>query len=167
MIQIEVATVADIETLTKIEIESKLRSLPGHIDMVEVDYNSRLKQWQTYFNGETPVSAKPERVVFKAMEGKRIIGLIAGHLTSRYGKDAEIQKLYVLKDEQRKGIGSDLLKNLMLWLMQQRVKSLCVGVDPENPYLVFYLKSGGLHLNPHWIYWDDLLILKQRLKLPE
>jgi GNAT superfamily N-acetyltransferase len=167
MIQIEKATLADIETLAKVEIESKLRSFPGHVDLVSVDYNNRVQQWTTYFNGETPVSAKPERIVFKAMQGERVIGLIAGHLTGRYDKDAEIQKIYVLKDEQRKGVGVELLKTLLPWLLRYKVKSLCVGIDPENPYQVFYFKYGGIHLNPHWIFWDDIDLLKQRLKIQE
>ena len=93
------------------------------------------------------------------------MGLIAGHLTSRYGKDAEIQKFYVLKGEQRKGIGSELLKALLRWLNKQDVKSLCVGIEPENPYQLFYFKYGGVHLNEHWIFWDDLEIIEEKLKL--
>jgi GNAT superfamily N-acetyltransferase len=165
MISIKIASKADIETLARVEIESKLRSLPGHIDMASVDHDTRVRQWTTYFDGETPVSAKPERVVFKAMEGEQVVGLIAGHLTSRYSKDAEIQKFYVLKDEQRKGIGSELLKALLPWLNKHDVKSLCVGIDPENPYQLFYFKYGGVHLNEHWIFWDDLEIIEEKLKL--
>jgi GNAT superfamily N-acetyltransferase len=165
LIQIAIASAKDIETLAGVEIESKLRSFPEPIDMVEVEYTNRVSQWTTYFNGETPVSAKPERIVFKAIKGEKIVGLIAGHLTSRYSKDAEIQKFYVLKDEQRKGVGTELLKNLLVWLSRHRVKSLCVGIDHENLYQKFYLKYGGLHLNPHWIYWDDLDEIEQRLEM--
>lgn len=165
MIHIEIASDADIEALTRVEIESKLRSFSGHIDMASVDHSDRLYQWQTYFKGETPVSAKPQRVVFKAVKDDKIIGLVAGHLTSRFGKDAEIQKLYVLKDEQGKGAGTHLLKNLLSWLVTHKAKSLCVGIDPENPYLSFYIKYGGMHLSPHWIFWDDLAFLQQKLTI--
>ncbi|HEY4198695.1 MAG TPA: GNAT family N-acetyltransferase, partial [Mucilaginibacter sp.] len=140
MIKITIASAKDIEALARVEIESKLRSFPEPIDMVEVEYTNRMRQWTTYFNGETPVSARPERIVFKAIKGEEIIGLIAGHLTSRYSKDAEIQKFYVLKGEQRKGVGTELLKNLLVWLSRHRAKSLCVGIDQENLYQKFYLK---------------------------
>jgi GNAT superfamily N-acetyltransferase len=165
LIRIEVASKADIETLARVETESKLRSYPEYNDADGVDYNNRLHQWTTYFNGETPVGARSERIVFKAVKGEQVVGLIAGHLTNRYGKSAEIQKLYILKEEQRKGIASDLLKSLLAWLFRHHAKSLCVGIDPENPYQKFYIKYGGLHLNPHWIYWDDLAEMEQRLKI--
>ncbi len=35
------------------------------------------------------------------------------------------------------------------------MERLCVGIAPDNPYRAFYLKYGGQHLNPHWIYWKD------------
>jgi len=163
LIQIAIASAKDIETLARVEIESKLRSFPGHIDMAEVEYTNRMSQWTSYFNGETPVSARPERIVFKATKGEKIVGLVACHLTNRYSKDSEIQKFYVLKDEQRKGIGTELLRNLLVWLSKHGAKSLCVGIDHENLYQKFYLKYGGLHLNPHWIYWDDLNEIEERL----
>ncbi|MDB5145398.1 MAG: family N-acetyltransferase [Mucilaginibacter sp.] len=165
LIHIEIAAKADIEILARVETESKLRSYPEYNDADGVDYNNRLYQWTKYFNGETPVGARSERVVFKAVKGEHVVGLIAGHLTNRYGKSAEIQKLYVLKEEQRKGIASDLLKSLLTWLFRHHSKSLCVGIDPENPYQKFYIKYGGLHLNPHRIYWDDLAEMEQRLKI--
>lgn len=165
MIRIEVASPSDIEALAGVEIESKLQSLPEHMDVIAIDPEIRAYRWHTYFDGASPVSAKPQRIVFKAIKDKQIVGFIAGHLTTRYHKDAEIQSFYVLKDEQRHGIGSALLEKLLTWLKVQKAKSLCVGIFPQNPYLVFYLKFGGLHLNPHWIYWDDLSLVEEKLKM--
>jgi GNAT superfamily N-acetyltransferase len=165
VIQIQIASVADIEALTNVEVTSKLGSFPEPLDAIAIDPDIRSYRWQTYFNGESPVTAKPERIVFKALRNGKIIGFIAGHLTTRHDKDAEIQNFYVLKDEQRKSIGSLLLDNLLTWLKRQGAKSLCVGIAPENPYQKFYIKYGGLHLNPHWIYWDDLDEVEQRLRI--
>jgi GNAT superfamily N-acetyltransferase len=165
VIQIQIASIADIEALTHVEVTSKLSSFPGQMDAIALDPEIRSYRWQTYFDGESPASSKPERIVFKALEDGNTVGFIAGHLTTRYDKDAEIQNFYVLKDHQRNGIGSLLLDNLLTWLKRQEAKSLCVGIHPENPYQKFYIKYGGLHLNPHWIYWDDLAEVEQRLKL--
>ena len=165
MIRIEVASPADISALARVEIESKLQSFPEHMDAIAIDPEIRVHRWHTYFDGESPVSAKLPRIVFKAIKDKQIIGFIAGHLTTRYDKDAEIQSFYVLRSEQRNGIGSALLEKLLTWLKEQKAKSLCVGIFPENPYLVFYLKFGGLHLNPHWIYWDDLSLVQEKLEM--
>ncbi len=116
MIRIEVASPADIESLARVEIESKLQSFSEHMDAIAIDPEIRAHRWHTYFDGESPVSAKPPRIVFKAIKDKQIIGFIAGHLTTRYDKDAEIQSFYVLRSEQRNGIGSALLEKLLTWL---------------------------------------------------
>lgn len=150
------ATVSDIEALTQVEIESKMQSISQCIDNVDIDYATRFTRWQTYFAGQSPASAKPERIVFKSVLENQLIGYIAGHLTNRYDKDAEIQSFYILKTHQGKGIGSQLLQHFIKWSMKYNVKSLCVGIASDNPYQAFYLKYGGQYLNPHWIYWDDI-----------
>jgi GNAT superfamily N-acetyltransferase len=160
--QIAVATKADIEELTQVEIQSKLQSFAAN-EPVAIDQSTRLYRWQTYFRAESPATSKRERIVFKAVDDVRIVGFIAGHLTTRYDMDAEIQNFYILKSYQRQGIGADLLKHLVAWLQQQQIQSLCVGIDPENPYQQFYLKQGGRHLNPHWMVWDNLNLLLEKL----
>ena len=92
MIRIEVASPADIEALARVEIESKLQSFSLHLDAIDIDPEIRAYRWHTYFDRESPVSAKPTRIVFKAVKDKQIIGFIAGHLTTRHDKDAEIQE---------------------------------------------------------------------------
>ncbi|MDP9082004.1 MAG: GNAT family N-acetyltransferase [Bacteroidota bacterium] len=163
--EILVATIADIEALTKVEIDSKLQSFVSN-EEVAIDYDTRLYRWNTYFRGLSPASAKPERVVYKAVIHDQIVGYIAGHLTGRYDKDAEIQSFYVLRDQQRSGVGTLLLKSLLSWLATQNAKSLCVGIEPHNPYQAFYLKYGGVHLNPHWICWDDIKALRAKTDQP-
>ena len=162
--EIHIATITDIEELTKVEIESKLQSFDNN-ETVAIDYDTRLYRWNTYFNGQSPASAKHERVVFKAVIDDDIIGYIAGHLTSRYEQDAEIQSFYIFKQQQRKGVGSKLLESFLNWLITQNAKSLCVGIAPENPYQAFYLKYGGQYLNPHWICWDDVNALHNKISV--
>jgi len=152
--EIVVATLADIAELTKVEIESKRRSFTDN-EPVAIDYDTRHYRWNTYFNGQSPASAKPERVVYKAVIDGKIVGYIAGHLTSRHEKDAEIQSFYILKEYQRKGIGTKLLAEFLGWLQTHGATSLCVGIDNTNPYQAFYLKYRSAYLNPHWMFWDD------------
>ena len=156
--KIEIAQPSDGFELTTVEIASKKTSIPNSIDSIEVDFDLRFQRWQNYFKGLSPSSSKPERIVLKALIDQKIIGYLAGHLSTRYGKDAEIQSFYILKNHQRKGIGHALLTNFSKWLKTQNAHSVCVGGEPKNPYRAFYLKYGGQLLNPHWIYWDDLLI---------
>ena len=149
-----IADINDAEELTQVEIESKQQSLADIIEPFEIDHNSRLYRWHTYFRGESPQTSKPERIIFKAVVDNKLVGYIAGHLTTRYNKDAEIQSFFILKAYQRKGFGKMLFLKFIEWLDAQNAKSLCVGIMPDNPYKAFYLKHGGQYLNPHWIYWD-------------
>ena len=157
--RIEIATSADIDELTTVEITSKEESIPECIGEVDVDWATRQYRWQTYFAGQSPATSKPERIVFKVIDDGRIVGFIAGHLTTRFGKDAEIQNFYILKDHQRKGIGYALLIKLVEWLTANKADSLCVGIAEHNPYQGFYLKYGGQYLNEHWIFWDDIKVI--------
>ncbi|HMF90474.1 MAG TPA: GNAT family N-acetyltransferase [Candidatus Angelobacter sp.] len=157
------ANLEDAEEMTRVEIQSKAQSIPELVSPIEIDFVRRLERWRTYLRGESfPQMAKAERVAFKACIGPRMIGYIAGHLTARYGKDSEIESFYILQDHQRKGTGRKLLQRFVEWAQQHEARSLCVGIAARNPYQAFYLKYGGKHLNPHWIYWDDLAALWER-----
>jgi GNAT superfamily N-acetyltransferase len=157
--KISIATINDIEVLTRVEIESKSKSIPQLIEGFEVDHDARLHRWQTWFGGRSPQTSLPERIAFKALTGDQIVGYIAGHLTTRYNLDTEIQSFYVLKEYQRKGVGSALLMAFVNWLKKNNATTLCVGIARQNPYQAFYLKHGGKYLNEHWIWWDDLAAL--------
>lgn len=92
-----------------------------------------------------------------------MVGFIAGHLTTRYGKEVEIQSFFVLPENQRTGLGGKLLLQFIGWASRHNVKSLCVGIAAKNKYKAFYLKYGGRYINPHWIYWDDMQALAQNI----
>src|SRR5687767_1643629 len=113
--EIVTATSSDIADLTRIEIESKRASIPHLVDPEEIDPTRRRQRWSTYFRGESPATSKPERCVLKAAIDAACVGYVAGHLTSRHGMEAEIQSFYVLREYQRKGIGSALLSALTEW----------------------------------------------------
>ena len=153
---IAVATDSDIIDLTNVEINSKEESLAGITEDHEVDYPLRVSRWVAYFQGLSPQTSKPERLVLKAVVQNKLVGYIAGHLTSRYGMDAEIQSFYILRPYQRQGLGKNLLRSFAQWLVTKKAKSLCVGISPANKYKAFYFKNGGQYLNEHWIYWTDL-----------
>jgi GNAT superfamily N-acetyltransferase len=163
-ISILAANETDIEELTRVEIESKKQSIPECIEDFEVNYSSRYAPWQTYFKGQSPQTSRPERLTLKAVTKKnKIIGYLAGQLTTRYNMDAEIQSFYVLKQEQKKEVGTRLLAEFVKWLSDLNAKTLCVGINPENKYKAFYLKHGGKYLNEHWIFWQDISSLLKEI----
>ena len=153
---IEKLSITDVHELTSVEIRSKLDSIPDLVEAIEVDADSRLKRWISYFTGESPSSSKPDRIVFGVTEAGEIIGYIAGHHTSRFDVDLEIQSFYILKKWQRKSIGTNLLVRLSQWAQVKGYVSACVGVAPLNPYRSFYLKHGAYVRNQHWLEWGNL-----------
>ena len=153
---IVIAESPDAAALTRVEIESKRASIPHLVDPIKVDFTRRHQRWTTYFRGESPAGSTAQRRVLKAVLDGALVGFIAGHLTSRHDMESEIQSFYILREHQRKGIGSTLLSSLAAWLVSQGVTSLCVGIAPENSYRAFYLKHGARYLNAHWMYWSHL-----------
>ena len=154
--KITISTEADIAELAQVEIDSKRESIPEVVDDFELDVPLRVNRWMTYFKGQSPQTSKPERLILKATDKGHIIGYIAGHLTTRYSLDAEIQSFYILKSYQRQGLGKRLFMEFVHWLGSKHATSLCVGIAPANKYKAFYLKNGGQYLNEHWIYWADI-----------
>jgi GNAT superfamily N-acetyltransferase len=85
--------------------------------------------------------------------------------------DAELYTLYLLEDEQGRGIGKGLLCVVAHALLAAGYKSMLVWVLKQNPAVRFYQKAGGQHLRDKQIEiggaslseaalgWSDLKIL--------
>ena len=159
------ALASDIEELTRVEIESKIKSVPECVADTEIDYALRLKSRKLYFN--RPTTEGNGLLVLKAVLKGKIIGFLAGHLTAGKNTFAEIHSFYILKEHQRKGIGLGLFSGFVDYIGQHNAFNLCVGIAPENPYQSFYLKYGAQALDLHWLYWDNLPALSRKLGLPE
>ncbi len=114
-------------------------------------------RWDGYVRGlQHPRHALKPRILFAAFAGDRMVGYIAGHFSRRHGAEGELQSLYVLSDYQSQGIGTALLARLAGWFIAHGRRSVCVGVDPANPYRRFYEKHAARYLNQHWLVWDDI-----------
>lgn len=121
--------------------------------------------WQArisgYMRGELhPQHALAPRVIFVAAEPTVLVGLIAGHLTRRFGCDGELEWLDVIPERRRTGIAGALLRTLATWFGARRAKRICVDVDPANePARAFYRKHAAQDLTPHWLVWPDITTL--------
>ena len=120
-------------------------------------------RWDGYMRGlHHPREALKPRIAFAALAGERMAGYIAGHFSRRYGTEGELESVYVRKEHQRLGIGTSLLELLANWFSAEGRRSVCVGIDPANPYRKFYEKHGARYLNRHWLVWDDIGIVLRR-----
>ena len=118
--------------------------------------------WQTrifaYLKREHhPQEALPERILYVATEGGAIVGLIAGHLTHRFGCQGELQWIDVVPERRGKGVSVELLRLLIRWFLEQQARRVCVNVEPANVTArKFYTRCGAKDLNDHWLVWDDV-----------
>lgn len=111
-----------------------------------------------YMRGEShPQSALRPRIVFVCVDSDRVLGLIAGHLTQRFGCDGELQWISVRPEERRRGIASELLRYLAEWFVANQARRVCVDATPENASARrFYLRHGAEDLRPGWMVWNDI-----------
>lgn len=116
------------------------------------------KRIQNYLGGQfDPQQARAERAGFVCADGEQIAGLIAGHLTRRFGCDGELEWISVNAAYRGQKIGSELVRLLAEWFVTQNARFICVDVDPANhPGRKFYAANGAYDLKPHWMAWKDI-----------
>jgi ribosomal protein S18 acetylase RimI-like enzyme len=109
-----------------------------------------------YFNyTHNPQKALKPRVMYVAVQEEVIIGFIAGHLTTRYECEGELEWIDVLKEYRRSGIATELIGILREWFLLQKAHKICV--DPGNEIArKLYKKNGADNLNDHWMFWKDI-----------
>jgi ribosomal protein S18 acetylase RimI-like enzyme len=114
-----------------------------------------------YMNHEIhPQKGLIPRTIFIALEKETVIGFIAGHLTTRYECNGELEWIDVIAEYRRNKIASGLLRLLAAWFIEQKSLRICVDVDPANTTArKFYEKHGAEKLNEHWLVWKDISIV--------
>jgi ribosomal protein S18 acetylase RimI-like enzyme len=146
------ATRADISGMAKI------RSLEWETDSFWI---SRIGG---YMSGKHhPQHALMERVIFIGEAYGEIIGFIAGHLSTRFGCQGELEWLNVVPVYRKQGIASRLLHMLADWFIAEKSLKVCIDVAAENiPAQKFYRKHGAINLNQHWLCWPDISSVANR-----
>jgi ribosomal protein S18 acetylase RimI-like enzyme len=118
-------------------------------------WKSRIHQYLTH--QLHPKEALPPRIAFVAIEQDGVVGLIAGHLTTRFSCDGELEWISVRPEYRRHGIGSHLIRHLSAWFGTQGAQRVCVDVEPSNRAARrFYELHGAKDLKPHWMVWEDI-----------
>ncbi|NER12864.1 GNAT family N-acetyltransferase [Leptobacterium flavescens] len=144
--------------------EVNTSDIPDLAKLRSMDWGTR-EYWTNrisgYIGGErNPQYALPPRVLYVASDNEKIIGFIAGHLSSRFNCDGELQWINVHPTYQRKGIASELLKVLTKWFVGQQARKICVDADPDDEKAQnFYKQNRARKLSEHWLVWDDIGVL--------
>lgn len=91
--------------------------------------------------------AKPDFICFVAFIGDEVVGGLTGYELLMYDQEGSSMYLYDLavdKNYQRRGIGSNLVGELMDYCRSKDIKDLFVQADVEDQHAVeFYNKIGG------------------------
>jgi len=142
---------------------------PSQKDDVPAMSRVYVRTWQkTYLGvvlyGNLYAMSAPEleQGFFNEQQSKQVISYVAedaggviGFISGGYERQAdtiyngEIYALYVLKNHQRRGIGTKLVSALAAQLNHLGIYSMLVWVLVQNPYRRFYVKLNGMYLRNH------------------
>jgi GNAT superfamily N-acetyltransferase len=113
-----------------------------------------------YLIGEHhPQRALAGRAVFVAEVEGALVGFIAGHLTTRFGCDGELQWLLVAPAWRGSLTAGGLLQTLAAWFVCRTAPRVCVNVALENVRARrFYARCGAVELSEGWMVWPDIKI---------
>ncbi len=140
----------------------------AELDDIPAMASIRAADWETeeywrprilaYMQGSSsPQHALPERPVFVSLLGGQVVGLTAGHLTRRFGCDAELQWISVKAEHRTRGIASELLRLIAQWFVEQKAHRVCVDVEPSNVVArKFYARHGAVDFKANWMIWHDI-----------
>lgn len=104
-----------------------------------------------------PGEALSPRAAFVCADDKRVVGLVAGHLTRRFGCEGELQWISVRPEYRGRGVAAGLLRRMAEWFVAHKARSICVDVEPANHVARrFYARHGAVDLRPHWMVWKDI-----------
>src|SRR5512142_1739004 len=156
-IGIRTASADDVELIVRILVASKEGSYPDTIDEHDRDVSFWENRWRRYLTeGSRAQGSLGDGFAFVAELAGQPVGFVAYHHTRRFGTAAELQSIYVLKEAQRRGVGTRLLAEVAARLAQDGSATLCVGYAASSPYKRFYEKHGAQPIGPEYSVWPDV-----------
>ena len=148
-IQFRQATTADVPAMMK-----------SHLEHPATDAAD--PRMAAYFDCQHhPQQALVPRVGYIAVANNTVIGYIAGHRTTRHGCAGEVQYLFVSPKFRRRGIATELIRQLADWFHSQGVQSVCVALADDSPPEAkpFYESVGAVPLKKHWYAWQNIAFI--------
>ncbi len=135
----------------------------SHVAEIRANKNASITHWSTrvknYLAGiVNPQGAQEERVIYVAVHNDEIIGFVAGHLSTRFGCEGELQWIDTKTEFRRMGVASQLVVHLAHWFISHKAYKVCV--DPGSQIArQFYKRGQAEMLNEHWMFWNDIRVI--------
>ncbi|MGA2887230.1 MAG: GNAT family N-acetyltransferase [Terracidiphilus sp.] len=141
MVTIRAATVQDAEQIAHVHIDSWRTTYAGIVPdeyLIALNETERAVLWREWLTQGTQA--------YTAVQNGNILGFISGGPIRKpvESYNAELYAIYLLKQAQEQGIGTNLLKELAGSLISKGFSSMLVWVLERNPSRRFYQKSGAL-----------------------
>jgi GNAT superfamily N-acetyltransferase len=143
MIPVRAARAEDASAIAHVHVESWRTTYAGIVPeayLADLDEMLRARLWQGWLAGDT--------LVLVAERDGQVVGFAhAGtNREGTEGPDAELYSLYLLREAQRRGTGTALLRSIAEALLDRGFRSMVVWVLERNPSRNFYEKMGA-HLS--------------------
>jgi diamine N-acetyltransferase len=125
MVSYRKATLTDIETLRSLAREIWTASYSKMLSAAQLEY---MLNWM--YSRETIEKEMKEGVLWELIEYEnKPIGYIA---VTPEGEELKLNKIYILRTLQGKGIGQDALRHVMEYAKTNDYKKLCLTVNQRN-----------------------------------
>lgn len=139
------AVFSDIEQIANIHIECWRTTYKG---IVPDDFLANLSVEKSKKNWSNSLKNFPDNIFLVAeSESNVIIGFCSGGLNRDKEKcpqfEGELMAIYILQEFQKKGIGTDLVKEFVKELIKKNIKNMVIWILKENGSRFFYQKLGG------------------------
>ena len=139
--KIRAATIKDAGALARVHVDVWRTTYAGVMPdelLKSLRYEDREQRWKENL-------AKTTNGYFVAKTVDGIIGFACGGAIRKplNGFDCELFAIYVLSDQQGRGIGCSVAIELIRWLVENKFKAMMLWVLEENPSRKFYEAIGG------------------------
>lgn len=145
------ATLSDLNEIIKVNVDTWKNTYQGIISeeyLQSLSYNNKETNWRQRLEK----SSSEEIIYLAETDSKEIVGFAFAalkkddfsiNLPQIESFTGQLCAIYVIKDYQRKNIGTQLVKLVVKYFLANNVKSMMVWVLKENPSRIFYKKLGG------------------------
>ena len=128
--------------------------------------STRAAQWESKFRNATPETF----CLVAELEGRGLIGFVHCHAADFRDYQGQLEKIYLLREYRRVGIGRRLICAAAARLLSAEMKSMMLFSQAENPACRFFEALGGQRIvnergEFHGAFgWPDLTVLAEHCK---